>query len=321
MTIMRSSGIHIPAAALTLTILFGTACTKAPVEMKFATPESAATTLLRALKDNDTAKMEAMFGQGVIKDVASGDLTSDRHDRELIALAMEQSWRWTPLSADKSELIIGDEQWPFPAPLVKTGSEWRFDGEAAKEEILIRRIGRNELNVIGICHAYLGAQREYALASHDGKRIGLFAQRLRSNPGRQDGLYWPRIPGQRRSPLGDLASEAAADGYDENRPLSTPLWGYHFRVLTAQGDAAPGGRRSYVENGEMSGGFALLAFPAKYESSGVMTFVISQDDIVYEKDLGPETATLAARIAEYNPDTSWSQVRLPESDVPSRARN
>jgi hypothetical protein len=314
---MRLQKHDVSAAAMSLTILLGMACTKAPVEMKFATPELAATTLMQALKTNDTAKMEAMFGHSVIEDVASGDPTSDRRDRELIALAMEQSWRWAPLSADSSELIIGDEQWPFPAPLVKTGSEWRFDGEAAKEEILTRRIGRNELNVVGISHAYVGAQREYAGESHDGKPKGLFAQRLRSNPGRQDGLYWPRMPGKPRSPLGDLAGQAAVEGYDENRSSATPLWGYHFRVLTAQGDAAPGGRRSYIENGGMSGGFALLAYPAKYASSGVMTFVINQDGVVYEKDLGPETPTLAPRITEYNPDASWSQVRLQESDLPS----
>jgi hypothetical protein len=315
---MRIRKQDISVAALGLTILLGVACTKAPVEMKFATPELAATTLVQALKTNDTAKMEAMFGRGVIKDVASGDPTSDRNDRELVALAMEQSWRWAPRGADTSELIIGDEQWPFPAPLVKTGSEWRFDGEAAKEEILARRIGRNELNVIGICHAYLRAQREYASESHDGKPKGLFAQRLRSNPGRHDGLYWPRMPGTGRSPLGDLAAQAEAEGYDENRPSSTPLWGYHFRVLTAQGDAAPGGRRSYLDKGDMSGGFALLAFPAKYVSSGVMTFMINQDNVVYQKDLGPETPTLALRMTEYNPDTSWSEVQLPASDIPSR---
>jgi hypothetical protein len=224
------------------------------------------------------------------------------------------------VNAERSELIIGDERWPFPAPLVKTGSEWRFDGEAAKEEILVRRIGRNELDVISLCHAYVGMQREYAKQSHDGKPAGLFAQRLRSSPGRQDGLYWPRTPGQRRSPLGDLVAGSAVEASGENKPSSSPFWGYHFRLLTAQGDAAPGGRRSYIENGNMTGGFALLAFPAKYASSGVMTFIVNQDNAVYEKDLGAETPTLAPRITEYNPDESWSQVRFPESEIPSRTR-
>jgi hypothetical protein len=296
-------------------ILLAMACSKAPVETKFANPDAAATTLLQALKSNDAAKLEGMFGRDVMQEIASGDPVSDRRDRELIALAMEQSWQWAPVDSQTSELIIGEERWPFPAPLVKTGAEWRFDGEAAKQEVLVRRIGRNELDVIGLCHAIVDMQREYASVSHDGKPAGLFAQRLRSSAGRQDGLYWPRIPGQKRSPLGDLAAQS---GYEDNKQSSSPFWGYHFRILTAQGDAAPGGRRSYIENGNMTHGFALLAFPAKYESSGVMTFIVNQDNIVYEKDLGQETPTLAASISEYNPDASWSPVQLPDSDVPSR---
>jgi hypothetical protein len=306
---MRMTKRDIPAAAMGVAILLATACSKAPVEMKFATPEAAATTLMQAFKNNDASKLEAIFGRGVMQEVASGDPTSDRNDRELIALAMEQSSRWAPLGADKSELIIGDEEWPFPVPLVKTGSEWRFDGEGAKEEVLVRRIGRNELDVIGFCTAYVGMQREYASEAHDGKPAGLFAQRLRSSSGREDGLYWPKEPGKRRSPLGDVAAEATAEGYNVNKSSPTPFWGYFFRVLTAQGDAAPGGRKSYVVNGDMSGGFALVAFPAKYASSGVMTFVVNQDGVVYEKDLGRDTPTLAPRLTEYNPDASWSRAR------------
>jgi DUF2950 family protein len=314
---MRLRQHNTSATAVGFAILLGMACTKAPVEMNFPTPEAAATTLLQALKSNDVPKLEQIFGRDVMQEVASGDQASDRHDRDLIALAMEQSWQWTPVNAETSELVIGDERWPLPIPLVKTGNEWKFDAEAAKEEILVRRIGRNELDVIGLCHALVDMQRKYAGESHDGKPAGLFAQQIRSSPGHQDGLYWPRAPGQLRSPLGDLAAKS---GYEENKSSSSPFWGYYFRILTAQGDSAPGGRRSYLENGEMSGGFAVLAFPAKYASSGVMTFVINQDDVVYQKDLGSDTSTLAPRITEYNPDTSWSEVRLPESDVPSRIR-
>jgi hypothetical protein len=306
---MRGLKAKAPVAALSLTIVLGTACSKAPGGMRFATPEAAATTLLQAFKSNDTAKLEAIFGRETMQEVASGDPTSDRHDRELIALAMEQSWRWAPLGPDRSELIIGDEQWPFPAALVKAGSEWRFDGEGAKEEMLARRIGRNEMKVIGLCRAFPGIQREYVMSSHDGNPAGLFAQRLRSTPGRHDGLYWPRTAGARRSPLGDLAAQAAAEGYDTTKGTASPLWGYHFRMLTEQGPAAPGGARNYIVNGSMPGGFGLLAFPAKYASSGVMTFIVNQDGIVFEKDLGPETTTLAAQTAQYNPDASWSEVR------------
>jgi hypothetical protein len=297
------------AAAFGFSILLGAMLAKGPVEMKFSSPEAAATTLLQAFKNNDTAKLEAIFGRDVMQEVASGDPTSDRRDRELIALAMEQSWRWAPAGAGRSELIIGDEQWPFPVPLVKNGSQWQFDVEAGKEEFLVRRIGRNELNVIGLCRAIVGMQQEYASKSHDGRPAGLFAQRLRSSPGRQDGLYWPNVPGQRRSPLGDVAAQAAVQGYDVDSPSSAPFWGYYFRVLTGQGDAAPGGRKSYLVNGDMPGGFALLAYPAKYASSGVMTFMVRQDGVVYEKDLGPETPTLALRITEYNPEASWREAR------------
>ena len=246
---MRLQKRDISAVALSLCILLGTSCAKAPVEMKFATPEAAAAALMQAFKNNDTAKLQGIFGREVMQEVASGDQASDRRDRELIALAMEQSWKWAPVNAQTSELIIGDEQWPFPAPLIKTGAEWQFDGNAAKGEILARRIGRNELDVIGLCHALVSMQREYARQSHDDKPAGLFAQRFRSSPGRQDGLYWPRIPGKMRSPLGDLVAQAAAEGYDESKQTSAPFWGYQFRVLTAQGDAAPGGRTKLYRQG------------------------------------------------------------------------
>jgi len=302
--------------ALVVVSLSGTACSKAPGQMKFATPDVAATTLLQALKANDTGKLGEIFGRDMLEAVASGDPVSDRHDREVVALAMEQSWRWAALSESRSELIIGEEQWPFPAPLVKDGEGWKFDSEAAKEEVLARRVGRNELQAIRLCRAYVDVQREYASQSHDGKPAGLFAQKIRSSPDREDGLYWQKRPGQRRSPMGDLAAQAALDGYDENKTSSSPFWGYQFRVLSAQGDAAPGGRKSYLNNGDMSGGFALVAFPARYAYSGVMTFIVNQDGAVYEKDLGQETSTLAAGMAEYNPDQTWAIVRLGYAENP-----
>jgi len=308
---MRSLKQVVPLAMLGLAILFAPACNKPPAQAKFATPDEAAAALLQAFKTEDVAKRQALFGRDGVEAAASGDPVSDRHDREVIALAMEQSWRWAPHGQDAKELIIGDEQWPFPVPLVKTGNEWQFDSEAGKDEVLARRIGRNELGIIDLCRAYVDMQREYASQPHDGKPAGLFAQHLRSTPGRQDGLYWQRKPKERGSPLGDLVAEAAAEGYDPNKPASSPFWGYHFRILTAQGPAAPGGKRSYVVNGDMPGGFALLAYPAKYAFSGVMTFVVSQDGVVYEKDLGEDTATQAPRWAEYNPDESWTAVRVP----------
>jgi hypothetical protein len=308
---MKSPKYAIPLAMLGLALLLVPACKKSPTQAKFATPEAAAAALLQAFKTEDMEKMEAIFGRGGIEAVASGDPVSDRHDREVIALAMEQSWRWAPHGADGKELIIGDEQWPFPIPLVRTGNDWRFDTEAGKEEVLARRIGGNELEAISVCRDYVGMQKEYAGQPRDGKPAGLFAQRLRSSPGRQDGLFWQAKRGERRSPLGGLVAEAEAEGYDRSKPESSPFRGYRFRILTAQGTAAPGGKKSYVVNGDMSGGFALLAYPAKYGFSGVMTFVVGQDGVVYQKELGKDTAAQAARLTEYNPDESWTSVKTP----------
>jgi len=302
---------HVVPVALLGLVLFAPACKKTPSQAQFATPEEAAAALHQALKTNDLEKMQAIFGREGMESVASGDPVSDRNDREVVALAMEQSWRWGPYGEGAKELIIGDEQWPFPVPLIKTGNGWQFDSEAGKEEVLARRIGGNELDVIRICHDYVGMQREYASQPHDGKPAGLFAQRLRSSPDREDGLYWQRKRGERPSPLGDLVADATAEGYDLNKPESSTFHGYRYRILTAQGPAAPGGKKSYVVNGDMTGGFALLAFPGKYAFSGVMTFMVSQDGVVYQKDLGKDTATQAPRLAEYNPDQSWTAVESP----------
>jgi Protein of unknown function (DUF2950) len=255
-------------------------------------------------------KIQSIFGREGIEAVSSGDTVSDRHDRAVIALAMQESWSWAP-RGDGKELIIGDEQWPFPVPLVRAGDKWKFDSDQGKQEVLARRIGSNELNAINVCRDYVGMQQEYARHPHDGKPAGLFAQRLRSSPGREDGLYWQRKFGGKFSPLSDLVAEATAEGYDMNKPESSTFRGYHFQILTAQGPAAPGGKKSYVTNGDMKDGFALLAYPDKYAYSGVMTFVVGQDGVVYQNDLGKDTATQALSLAEYNPDESWTAVRVP----------
>jgi len=255
--------------------------------------------------------MQAIFGRQWMEAAASGDPVADRHDREVVALAMDQSWRWGPHGAAGKELIIGDEQWPFPVPLVKNGQAWQFDSERGKEEVLARRIGGNELGTISLCRDYVRAQKEYASQPHDGKPAGLFAQRFRSSPGRQDGLFWGRQHWETSSPLDELVTEAAKEGYDPNKPDASPFRGYCFRILTAQGPSAPGGQKSYVTNDAMTGGFALVAWPAKYAFSGVMTFVVGPDGVVYQKDLGEDTATQAVGLTEYDPDKSWTPVQSP----------
>jgi hypothetical protein len=293
---------------LGLAILMASGCNKTALQTKFATPEQAAAALREALKADNLDRMHAIFGRQWMELAASGDAVADQNERQVIALAMDQSWRWGPHGDDAKELIIGDEQWPFPVPLVRVGNEWQFDSEAGLEEVLARRIGGNELGVIRICRDYVRAQREYASQSHDGKPVGLFAQSFRSSPGRQNGLFWGRKRSETSSPLDELVTEAVKEGYDLNKPDASPFRGYCFRILTSQGPAAPGGKKSYIVNGDMSGGFALLAYPAKYGSSGVMTFMVGQDGVIHQKDLGQDTATQAISLTEYNPDNSWTAV-------------
>jgi hypothetical protein len=193
---------------------------------------------------------------------------------------------------------------------VKDGGSWRWDTAAGKEEVLARRIGRNELATIQACRAYVRAQRQYAQDPHDGKPAGTYASAFRSDPGKQNGLYWPTAHGQKRSPLGDLVAEAAAEGtHLATGQEPTPFHGYYFKILTAQGPAAPGGARSYVVGGRMSGGFALVAWPAQYDLTGVMTFLVGPDGTIHEKDLGRETAAQAGALSQYDPDSSWEVVK------------
>ena len=223
---------------------------------------------------------------------------------------MAEGWRLEDKGAGRKELVVGNEAWPFPMPLVKTAAGWSFDAAAGREEVLNRRIGNNELAVMRILREYVKAQRAYASSGHDGKRAGLYARRFGSSPGRQDGLYWPSRRGEPRSPLGVLVAKATEEGYrrvkgDEG---PTPLHGYYFRILEGQGKSAKGGAADYVVNGEMSGGFGLVAWPVHYGASGIMTFVVNQDGVAYEKDLGPKTAALAKALTRYDPDRSWGPV-------------
>jgi len=224
--------------------------------------------------------------------------------------ALAEGWRLEDEGPGRKELVLGNEQWPFPVPLVKGAAGWSFDAAAGREEVLNRRIGRNELEVIRILQEYVAAQRAYAASGHDGKPAGVYARRFGSTPGTHDGLYWPARRGPTRSPLGILIAEASEEGYRRAPGEGpSPLHGYYFRILEGQGQAAKGGAAEYVVDGRMSGGFALVAWPVHYDASGVMTFVVNQDGVAYEKDLGPDTATQAKAIGRYDPDASWRPVR------------
>jgi DUF2950 family protein len=277
----------------------------------FASPEDAVRGLIEAVKAGNLDELRAIFGAGGQELIASSDAATAGRNREVFAIAAAEGWRLVDQGTGRKELIVGNEGWPFPVPLVKNSTSWRFDSAAGKEEVLARRIGRNELAVIGIARSYVAAQQRYAQEGHDGKPAGLFATTFRSDPGKQNGLYWPAAPGQPRSPFGDLVAQAAEEGrpIGTNRQRPTPFHGYYFRILTAQGPAAPGGAKSYLVNGEMSGGFALVAWPAQYDATGIMTFTVRQDGTVHEKDLGTKTDATAAAMTTYNPDASWLAVK------------
>jgi Protein of unknown function (DUF2950) len=277
----------------------------------FPTPEDAVRELIAAAKPGKLDDLLAIFGADGRELVASSDAATARQNLEIFTVATTEGWRLVDQGTNHKVLVIGNEGWPFPVPIVKSANSWKFDTAAGKEEVLARRIGRNELAGIGTCHTYVEAQRDYAKQGHDGKPAGLFAKTFTSDPGKQNGLYWQAARNEPRSPLGDLVSEASQEGRqlgtDRDRP--SPFHGYYFKILTGQGKSAPGGAKSYIVNGEMSGGFALVAWPAQYDASGVMTFIVNKDGVVHQKDLGPKTDATVAAMTVYNPDASWRRVQ------------
>jgi hypothetical protein len=282
-----------------------------PAHRTYPTAEAAVEALVNTVKAGNLDELKAIFGPEGKEIVASSDPATGRKNREVFTVAAAEHRELVDEGPNRKTLVIGNEGWPFPVPLVKEANGWHFDTAAGKEEILARRIGRNELAAIATVRAYVTAQQRYAQQGHDGKRQGLYAVMFRSDTGKENGLYWPTAKGQTRSPLGDLVAEAAAEGSaigNDSAP-PTPLHGYYYKILTAQGPAAPGGAKKYVVNGEMSGGFALVAWPAQYDASGVMTFVVSSDGVVYQKDLGEGTDAAARKMTEYNPDKTWQSVK------------
>jgi hypothetical protein len=290
-------------------------CGKAPQATQhgrsFATPEEAVTALASAVREGKVDDLLAIFGPDASDLVATSDPVSARQRREVIAAAFHERWQLAAASATAKTLVIGNESWPFPIPLVKEADGWHFDAAAGREEVIARRIGRNELAAITVCRTYVAAQRLYSRSSHDGQAAGLYARIFRSDPGRQNGLYWPTGPRQKRSPLGDLVAYAERQGGTAggNGTQPAPFHGYYFRILTAQGPAAAGGARDYLVKGVLSEGFALVAWPAEYDMTGVMSFIVNQDGTVREQDLGADTGTLAPAIAAYDPGPAWKPVQ------------
>jgi len=277
----------------------------------FPSAEDAAKTLVEVVKKGNVDDLLAIFGQDGKDLLDTSDPATARMNRQVFAVAAAEQWRLTDDGKDKKTLIIGNEDWPFPVPIVKAASGWRFDTAAGKEEVIARRIGRNELSAMDTIRAYVTAQRRYAEQGHDGNQPGIYATKFRSDPGKENGLYWPAAKGQKLSPLGDLVAQAAEEGrpVGADRTGLSPFHGYYFKILGAQGGAATGGAKSYLVKGQMSGGFALVAWPAEYDVTGVMTFMVNHDGVIREKDLGQETDALARKMAIYNPDASWRVIQ------------
>jgi hypothetical protein len=287
--------------------LLGAGAAPAAAPRVFATPEEAVRTMIDVVKANDLGALVALFGQHGQELVDTSDAATGRRNREVFLAAVAEGWRLGDRGPGRKELVLGHEAWPFPVPLAKGAGGWSFDAAAGREEILNRRIGRNELAVIRVLQDYVAAQRAYAAAGHDGKPAGRYARTFGSDPGRQNGLYWPARRGEPRSPLGVLIAQASEQGY-RRQGQPSPLHGYYFRILEGQGAAAQGGAKSYITDGEMTGGFALIAWPVHYDATGVMTFIVGQDGVAHQKDLGPQTAAAVRKITRYDPDATWRQV-------------
>lgn len=278
-------------------------------QAKFSTPEEATEALIHSLRSDDSKQLQRILGRSGRDVVSSGDEVADRHGREVFLAAYEERHELVLEPDGSTTLQVGADDWPMPIPLVKGLTSWRFDTRRGREEMLNRRIGRNERSVEQTCLAVVDAQREYFAADPDGDGVREYAQRIVSDPNKKDGLYWESGPGEPPSPLGPLVAEAVAEGYASTRNDSgqrRPFHGYYFKLLRAQGPNAPGGAKEYVVNEHMTEGFAVVAWPAEYGNSGVMTFMVNQDGVVFQNNLGRRTDQIAEAITEFDPDESWT---------------
>jgi hypothetical protein len=279
---------------------------------RFSSPDEALKALAAAAKAGDRAGVDAIFGPEV-KELLSGDPKQDAIEFAAFSKSLGKYAHWVRKADDRFVLDIGDQNWPMPIPLVRRDGSWSFDTAAGRDEVLSRRIGKDEITAIGVCRTYVAAQREYASEDRDGSGVPKYAQKLRSDPGAKDGLYWHASPGEEQSPFGPLVAEARSEGYGHKTAEGgpQPFHGYLFKVVTAQGESAPGGAYSYIINGNMVAGFALVAYPAHWGESGVMTFIVNQSGRVYECNFGAESAEIASAMASFNPDGAWTPVDAP----------
>jgi hypothetical protein len=297
--------------ALILLVCFATAlvgCSRSISQKDFGSPEEAVQALVTAAKAQDAHALLEVLGADAQPVIDSGDPVRDRHARERFLQAYEAAHSFEKGGEGTTQLQVGADKWPFPFPLQQKGGRWSFDSSAGAEEIVNRRVGENELDAIQACLAFVDAEREYYTRNPQKQPLLQYAQKLASSAGQKDGLYWPTTGDEPQSPLGEQFARARSEGYFENGVAAGQGYrGYMYRLLTAQGPSAVGGAYDYLVDGKMLGGFALLAFPVEYGNSGVMSFIVNHDGVVYSKDLGADTAKAAGAIAAFDPDSSWTR--------------
>jgi hypothetical protein len=308
------------AASIAILLLAPLALSAAPAQQAFASPEEAGAALVAAMKANDTRALRAILGPRGGKLVRSGDAIADEARRGRFVAAYAEASKVALEGDAKATLVVGKDEWPLPIPLVKSDGRWHFDATKGADEILRRRIGRNELAAIQVCLGIVDAQREYVAKDRDRDGILEYAARFASTPGTRDGLFWESPAGEPASPLGPLVAQAAKEGYGKtgSAPLA-PYHGYYYRLLTKQGAAAKGGETDYVVKGKLIGGFAVVAYPARYGASGIMTFIVNHEGVVYERDLGRDTPRIAASLATFNPDANWKPAPSKEPAASAQA--
>jgi hypothetical protein len=309
-------GVRVALSLAGATILTAAAIVAA-AQPTFDTPEAAVRALVEAVRAERVDTLLELFGTEGTTLVDNSNPATARRNRAVFAAAAAEGWQLVDDGPDGKSLVVGRERWPFPVPIVRRDGRWMFDGAAGKEEVIARRIGRNELGAIRVCRLYVSAQQQYAKTGHDGKPAGVYAQKFRSDTGTHNGLYWPPVRGEKRSPLGDLLADAGVDGHKGTTAAPAPFHGYYYRILTAQGRSAPGGAKDYVQAGRLSGGFALVAWPAEYGVTGIMTFIVNQDGVVKEQDLGPGTTKAAGSLRVYDPGAKWTAAEPSNSQLPT----
>lgn len=274
----------------------------------FSSFKEAVEAFVGAIRSGNSTELLAILGTGSEQIISSGDEVADKAERQRFIEKYDLKHSLSESGPHQLTLNIGQEEWPLPIPLVELKGKWYFDGAAGKDEILYRRIGHNEIAAIGVCRGVVAAQHDYAASAHDDVRAGNYAQRIVSEPGKQNGLYWEVKQGEPLSAAGPLLARAAEEGYDASKGR-TPYHGYLYHLLNGQGPHAKGGAKPYVIDGKMSGGFGLVAYPSDYRVSGVMTFIVNEDGVIYQKDLGEKTSEVAGKMSEYDPDSSWAIAR------------